>query len=131
MNTAQQSSAASKVRNAILLAASHIESTPHDYDYDRNSKPVCRTPGCMLGWIGKFLRIARVDANDEHVSAYTDTVAKRLGHSGLSEFLGIAGSISQQEFGSLKNHQVEPKAAAKVLRVYADQFHPAPSPTKE
>lgn len=113
-----------KNRTAILRAADHIESEPHDYRYDNNCKPVCRTPGCMLGWIGKFLRIAKVDGNDESTSSYTHTIATRLGHSGLSEFLGIASNISREKFRYATDHQTNAKAAAAVLRVYADRFHP-------
>lgn len=116
-----------KNRTAILRAADHIESSPQDYNYDLNCKPVCGTPGCMLGWIGKFLRMKRVDANDEQISGYTSAVARRLGHGGLSEFLGIATNISRTKFGSAGDHQLQAKAAADVLRIYADRFHPESS----
>lgn len=111
------------MRNAILLAADHIERNPDVFWFWRAEVPSevnCGTFACGLGWIGFFAGIKRTNPTEYMI----DTVVGALGLSKLSgsgeiEFYdrmnGLSGSRLWQRSASL---------CAKTLRLYADKYHP-------
>lgn len=104
------------IRQAILSAASFIESHPKQFNFFSVSTPSrCGTPACALGWIGYFAG---------HRGGLHRVVLPKLG---LSE--DAAGAIQFYErcnvIGGMRNWRESAEAVVATLRGYADKFHPS------
>jgi hypothetical protein len=111
------------IRQAILKAADHIEQNPHLYEFYQNEVPECGTPGCMLGWIGHFLGV-------RGSVGYQVCPAMGLGE-GQDGFIrkGIH-ELAIEEMGHTRkwpDYATDAKAAARLMRLWADRNHPAES----
>jgi hypothetical protein len=111
------------IRQAILKAADLIESRPELYAFYQNEVPECGTPGCMLGWIGHFLGVSGS-------VGYRVCPAMGLGEgqdgfirNGIHQ-LAIDESSRTKEW---PDYVSDPKAAARLMRRWADLHHPAES----
>jgi hypothetical protein len=111
------------VREAILKAAATIEANPRAFDFDGVVPvPECGTPGCALGWIALLAGVERLN------------VAGRIywDHAQLSTFLEIPGGypdgIFYERMDKLAGYAWHRSAelCARGLRLYADEYHPAP-----
>jgi hypothetical protein len=108
------------VREAILRAADHIERQPEDYDFGVATVPTLPgAKGCALGWIGHYMGLEGY--------SYTEPLFKGLGPiRGPDAFYH---EMSQIEGGIDACWTRNPLTCARVLRLYADSYHPAPRPT--
>lgn len=106
------------IRDAILKAADHIEREPRTYDFCGMYVPGCGSVGCLWGWIGYFLGMPADTCN-----------------MAVANEIGIPSTGHLYRFGSEVlgdwSYQNDPKAAAKVLRLYADKYYPAEKPRQE
>jgi hypothetical protein len=108
------------IREAILLAADHIETNPREFDFDSIHVPDCGAPGCALGWIGAHLGVER----GENLVAVCRAMGFGKSDAGL-EFYRRMDSIQgvlrgQPDWSESHIH------CARLMRVYADKYHPAP-----
>lgn len=112
----------SEVREAILKAADSIEAEPELYQFTNLLVHTCDTPSCPLGWIAYHLGL---------------TGPERLGSDGLGVYfsdtevyarLGISNDvcfIELNEFDDTGDWVEDVEICARVLREYADKYHPA------
>lgn len=114
------------IRQAILLAADHIERNPQLFKFEKVRVPRdCGTPGCALGWIGYFMRLTIPFVGYENTS--TDVAIAM----GLPERHGKGAFTNSGIFYDRMDSLREttwmrcPMECAKTLRAYANRFHPA------
>lgn len=109
------------IREAILAAADHIERNPGAYNYQSNSKPSCNSPGCLMGWIGFFAGV------EEAEYGYMGDVCSAVGfdYCDILRFTFAMPDDAYMQLGGLYTKSAP--VAAKVLRLYADKYHPAPA----
>jgi hypothetical protein len=119
------------IRQAILRAADHIESTPKEFNFQSvyiPDGPGCGTPGCALGWIGHFAgydeQRAVAESGDSATVLYIGRKVlgvKCEGHMlNRNEFYARMDTLA----GGWQHGAV---ACARGLRLYADKYHPAES----
>ena len=99
------------IRQAILLAADHIERHPEQYQF-----AFCRLingQGCMMTWVTHFMGYAHnSNAQDLSIEVWgVDT----------NEWLRRTGGIFE---GRRVLNRCDPMDSAKILRIYADRYHP-------
>lgn len=98
------------IRSAILKAADRIESNPDCFEFDRIGVPTCGAPGCALGWIGVYLGMTgSIERVAQALGVYSQTEFYNNIHT-LPDWNGWINSASH---------------CARILRDYADAFHPA------
>jgi hypothetical protein len=111
-----------EIRNAVLLAADHIEQFPGEFDFMSLDVPRakhCGTPGCALGWIAHFLGqrdedgawFGIVGVDDQEFYERLDAFEGRDHKSG--------------ECGEWGDWSRSAAACATALRRYADEHLPA------
>ena len=105
------------IRTAILKAADRIESNPAAYSFVRSGKPGCGSPGCLMGWIGFY---AGVSEDRRNAATYASQVAQQL--FGMGHWSQAVYLITSHASGYAK----DAKVAARLLRAYANKYHPAP-----
>ena len=112
------------IRQAILRAADHIESHPELYEFHRNEVPACGTPGCMLGWIGYFLGV-----KGSVVYAVCPAMGLGQGQDGFirNGIHKLAVEEMKRRGSGWPDYAGDAKAAARLMRTWADRHHPAES----
>lgn len=126
-----------ELRQAILMAADHIEGHPEEFSFRasrRPDRPGCGTPGCALGWISAFA---------------VEKTANNMGFDAACPALGIPSGDHQEFYcrlSALETNTVrtysaptgtprhwaydtqwhqQPGVCARAMRLYADKYHPA------
>jgi hypothetical protein len=111
------------IRQAILLAADHIEQHPAAFNFRSIYVPKsdCGTPGCALGWIGYFYGCVDKPrqaydgrTNVSYVASETVQIEPSEFYDRMTEALGYTWTESSE-------------LCARGLRLYADKYHPAES----
>jgi len=106
-----------KIRNAVLLAADHVEQFPSEFNFFSFEIPLkkhCGTPGCALGWIAHFLGYQGED---------------------WTNLVGVSDSEFYERMDALEGHDSETAGrwgdwsrsadkCAAALRRYADKHLP-------
>jgi hypothetical protein len=105
------------VRQAILSTADQIEKFPHTYSFYANSPDNNYGVGCLLGWIGRFAGLFG--------EPNCGVAGKVLGYPGGE--LAATGPFYAEIDDLLGDplDKLEPKHAARGLRLYADKRYPA------
>lgn len=108
-----------EIRNAVLLAADHVEQCPSEFNFfslDIPHDKHCGTPGCALGWVAFFLGRRDNDDWEDLVGVSSIEFYERMdafeGHD--AETTGRWGDWSKSA-----------PACATALRRYADEYLPA------
>lgn len=105
----------SKLRQAIMKAASYIERHPAEFNFGAYHVPDCGAPGCAIGWIEHFAGTKRGDTLicEGQFFSGKDWEPKQL------KFYADMDSLSR---GYWRYDNVD---CARTLRLYANKFHPA------
>lgn len=109
------------IRSAILAAADWIEKNPDLYNFHNTRIPDCKTPGCLLGWIGVFAGIKKgegVNSVEKFLGCYVPGLT--------SEFYERISTL-----GGPRACVLDGDTAPIALRAYADKYHPADNPIKK
>lgn len=130
-----------EIRQAILMAADHIERYPHEFNFmasGRPDRPNCGTPGCALGWISTFA----IEKTSAFMGFSAACPALGIPENDHQEFycrLSAAETNSVRTLGAWSGspehwaHKTQwhrrPDVCAHVLRLYANKYHPAEAPS--
>lgn len=101
-----------KIRQAILMAADSIEQNPNIYNFSSGHVPPCGSPGCLLGLIGFHFGVKVGECN-------VQTCDKVFGFTNTGTLYERMCDLSGGDWMS------KPDEAVKVLRLYADKYHPS------
>lgn len=107
-----------EIRNAVLLAADHIEHFPSEFNFFSFEVPMerhCGTPGCALGWVAHFLGHRGDD--------WTGLVG--VGDTDFYERMDAFEGHDAEVFGTWGKWSKSAPACAAALRRYADEYLPA------
>jgi len=104
------------IYDAIMKAADTIEQHPDWYDFDKNTKPDCGTPGCMLGWIGHYSGVELTASEAEFPGLYTNRTICAVGFD-YSDII----TESNKHFGPDLRQTQCAADAAKAMRFYAEK----------
>jgi hypothetical protein len=106
------------IRDAILKAADHIERHPGDFDFGSAMVPhTCGSPGCALGWLGHFIGGC---TTYRHVCDRVFGIDEYKFYERLTE--AEMGPKPDWSYGTWHR---DAGVCARVLRLYADKYHPA------
>lgn len=106
------------IRQAILMAADHIEGNPQEFNFSSTAvpSPGCGTPGCALGWIGYFYGHAVREYG------FSDVAKKSMGLDEF-EFYDRMAELANHRFPSEWRRNAE--VCAQTMRLYANKYYPA------
>lgn len=107
-----------EIRDAILLTADLIETTPSEFDFfsiEIPEGPGCGTPGCAVGWICCFQGIHEDSEFDRGVGGDACSFYQRM-----AEIDGHDWEAS----GNWGPWTKDAAHCARNLRIYADRHHP-------
>jgi len=113
------------IYTAIMRAADHIERYPDQFDFSRVRVPDCGTPGCALGWIGRFAGCPVGHVIESIVDFEKDTPCKRLGLRDQVTFYNRMRELTARYWAE------DAATCAAGLRRYAQLYHAPAVPNWE
>lgn len=126
------------LRDAFLKTAALFERHPQAYDFTMINVPSgypgpeCGSVGCVLGWVGHFLNCFGRYATYSRVAAGIGLEPEPyFDRAGFPTECVSSGAFAEYTFYNRMNAlagdnrwMVHPSEAARVLRLYADAYHP-------